>query len=131
MHGMMALFTQHAYSVLFGWVLVEQGGLPIPSIPLLLAAGIGVPLGMRAALRPGGWIDGLCSLVSTLGQAMPTFFLGLLLVFNLVYHIQQTTFGLIAAMTMGTFALALMPIIVALKDLPPAFEDIRRSSPSP
>jgi ABC-type spermidine/putrescine transport system permease subunit II len=49
--------------------------------------------------------------------------LGLLLVYNLVYHIQQSTFGLIAAMTMGTFGLALMPIIVALKDLPPAYEE--------
>ena len=49
--------------------------------------------------------------------------LGLLLVYNLVYHIQQSTFGLIAAMTMGTFGLALMPIIVSLKDLPPAFEE--------
>jgi len=49
--------------------------------------------------------------------------LGLLLVYNLVYHIQQSTIGLIAAMTMGTFGLALMPIIVALKDLPPAFEE--------
>jgi ABC-type spermidine/putrescine transport system permease subunit II len=49
--------------------------------------------------------------------------LGLLLVFNLLYHIQQSTAGLIAAMTMGTFALALMPIIVSLKDLPPAFEE--------
>jgi dipeptide transport system permease protein len=52
---------------------------------LLLALAIGIPLGMRAALRPGGWIDGLCSLVSTLGQAMPTFFLGLLLVFVFYY----------------------------------------------
>ena len=49
--------------------------------------------------------------------------LGLLLVYNLVYHIQQSTVGLIAAMTMGTFGLALMPIIVSLKDLPPAFEE--------
>ena len=49
--------------------------------------------------------------------------LGLLLVFNLVYHIQQSTVGLIAAMTLGTFGLALMPIIVSLKDLPPAFEE--------
>src|SRR5271163_907625 len=43
---------------------------------LILALAIGIPLGMRAALRPGGWIDALCGLVSTLGQAMPTFFLG-------------------------------------------------------
>ena len=28
---------QHGYTVLFAWVLVEQLGLPIPSLPLLLA----------------------------------------------------------------------------------------------
>jgi membrane protein DedA with SNARE-associated domain/rhodanese-related sulfurtransferase len=33
------LFLRHAYSVLFGWVLVEQAGVPIPSVPLMLAAG--------------------------------------------------------------------------------------------
>lgn len=33
------LFLRHVYSVLFGWVLVEQAGLPIPSVPLMLAAG--------------------------------------------------------------------------------------------
>jgi membrane protein DedA with SNARE-associated domain len=30
---------RHGYAVLFGWVLLEQMGLPIPSIPLLIAAG--------------------------------------------------------------------------------------------
>jgi membrane protein DedA with SNARE-associated domain/rhodanese-related sulfurtransferase len=35
----MRLFVHHAYAVLFGWVLIEQGGLPIPSIPLMVAAG--------------------------------------------------------------------------------------------
>ncbi|HEX2227272.1 MAG TPA: VTT domain-containing protein [Candidatus Binatia bacterium] len=30
---------KHGYLLLFGWVLVEQMGLPIPAIPLLLAAG--------------------------------------------------------------------------------------------
>ncbi len=30
---------KHGYALLFGWVLVEQMGLPIPAIPLLLAAG--------------------------------------------------------------------------------------------
>ena len=52
---------------------------------LLLALAIGVPLGMRAALRPDGWVDGLCSAISTLGQATPTFFLGLMLVFVFYY----------------------------------------------
>jgi membrane protein DedA with SNARE-associated domain/rhodanese-related sulfurtransferase len=32
-------FVGHAYAILFLWVLVEQLGIPVPSIPLLLAAG--------------------------------------------------------------------------------------------
>jgi membrane protein DedA with SNARE-associated domain/rhodanese-related sulfurtransferase len=32
-------FVGHAYAILFLWVLVEQVGVPIPSIPLLLTAG--------------------------------------------------------------------------------------------
>lgn len=35
----LAFFLQYAYGILFFWVLVEQLGLPIPSIPLLLSAG--------------------------------------------------------------------------------------------
>jgi len=32
-------FVGHAYAVLFLWVLVEQLGIPVPSIPVLLTAG--------------------------------------------------------------------------------------------
>ncbi|HEU4982726.1 MAG TPA: VTT domain-containing protein [Acidobacteriaceae bacterium] len=32
-------FLKYGYSILFLWVLVEQLGVPIPSVPLLLAAG--------------------------------------------------------------------------------------------
>jgi membrane protein DedA with SNARE-associated domain/rhodanese-related sulfurtransferase len=32
-------FVGHAYAILFLWVLIEQMGVPIPSIPLLLTAG--------------------------------------------------------------------------------------------
>jgi len=52
---------------------------------LLLAAGLGIPLGIAAAVRPGRALDRLCSFVSTTGQAIPTFFLGLLLVFVFYY----------------------------------------------
>ena len=52
---------------------------------LILALGLGIPLGVGAALTPGGWIDRLCSFVSTIGQATPTFFLGLSLVFIFYY----------------------------------------------
>ncbi len=36
---LLAAFVHHAYSILFGWVLVEQAGVPVPSVPVLLAAG--------------------------------------------------------------------------------------------
>lgn len=40
---------KHGYAVLFFWILAEQGALPIPSIPLLLACGALVKAGdMRA-----------------------------------------------------------------------------------
>ena len=35
----LAFFVHYAYAILFLWVLVEQLGVPIPSIPLLLTAG--------------------------------------------------------------------------------------------
>ena len=35
----LAIFVKYAYLILFLWVLVEQLGIPIPSIPLLLTAG--------------------------------------------------------------------------------------------
>lgn len=52
---------------------------------LIFAIGFGIPLGLGAALKPGGWVDRLCSLVSTAGQAVPTFFLGLSFVFVFYY----------------------------------------------
>ncbi len=39
MHSVVGLLVHHAYALLFGWVLIEQGGLPVPATPLLIAAG--------------------------------------------------------------------------------------------
>ena len=39
MVSLLRLFEHHAYSLLFGWVLIEQAGVPIPSLPVMLAAG--------------------------------------------------------------------------------------------
>ncbi len=35
----LAFFVQYAYGILFLWVLLEQLGIPIPSVPVLLTAG--------------------------------------------------------------------------------------------
>ncbi|WP_116083550.1 ABC transporter permease [Tropicimonas sp. IMCC34011] len=47
---------------------------------LTIALAISIPLGVLAAVFSGSWIDRLCSLVSLLGQALPSFFLALCLV---------------------------------------------------
>jgi membrane protein DedA with SNARE-associated domain/rhodanese-related sulfurtransferase len=39
MHLLLGLVEHHAYSLLFWWVLMEQGGIPIPTVPLMLALG--------------------------------------------------------------------------------------------
>jgi membrane protein DedA with SNARE-associated domain len=39
MHTVIEFLLRHGYVVLLGWVFAEQIGLPVPSLPLLLAAG--------------------------------------------------------------------------------------------
>ncbi len=39
MPSILSMLVHHTYALLFGWVLIEQGGIPIPTVPLLIAAG--------------------------------------------------------------------------------------------
>src|SRR5690242_10455597 len=39
MHSALEFLLRHGYAVLLVWVFAEQLGLPVPSLPLLLAAG--------------------------------------------------------------------------------------------
>jgi membrane protein DedA with SNARE-associated domain len=39
MHSVLEFLVKHGYLVLLTWVFLEQAGFPLPSIPLLLAAG--------------------------------------------------------------------------------------------
>jgi len=39
MQGTIEFLLRHGYFLLLGWVFLEQAGLPIPSVPLMLAAG--------------------------------------------------------------------------------------------
>jgi ABC-type dipeptide/oligopeptide/nickel transport system permease component len=47
---------------------------------LLIAVGISFPLGIAAALRPRSLVDSLVSLLSLLGQSVPNFWLGIMLI---------------------------------------------------
>lgn len=80
-------------SLTSGQTVVEDLAARLPAtleltlFALLLALVLGVNLGIGAALRPGGAIDRLCRVVSVLGQALPTFFLGLGLVYIFYYEL--------------------------------------------
>lgn len=55
---------------------------------LLFAVVVGIPLGLWAAVNPGSWIDHLCRGTVTAAQALPSFFIALLLIFVFYYHLR-------------------------------------------
>lgn len=61
-------------------IVVERipATLELAAASLGLALAVGLPLGIVAALRHGGWIDNLVRFIAFFGQAMPTFYVGLL-----------------------------------------------------
>lgn len=61
--------------------------LELTLLALTVAAACGIGLGVAAALAAGGAWDRVCGTVSTLGQAVPTFFLGLMLVYIFYYRL--------------------------------------------
>jgi putative spermidine/putrescine transport system permease protein len=76
-------------------------------------------------------IPGKSFLLSTLNLSLytPAAVMGVSLViaYAFLFRIPQTMTGLIAAYVVGTFPLMLVPIIVALRDLPRVFEEAART----
>jgi len=65
------------------WTLLEERlpvTLRLACWGLVISLVIGVPLGVLAALRPNTLIDRVAMTLAVLGQALPTFWLGLLLI---------------------------------------------------
>ena len=63
-----------------------------PSIELVAVAmvvnvGVGIPLGVIAAARPGGVIDGFTRLIAMLGAGIPPFFLAIVLQYVFAYRL--------------------------------------------
>jgi ABC-type spermidine/putrescine transport system permease subunit II len=53
--------------------------------------------------------------------------LSLLITYAFLFHIPKTTTGLVAAYVVGTYPLMLIPLIVALRDLPSVYEEAART----
>jgi peptide/nickel transport system permease protein len=54
---------------------------------LIVALGVGIPLGVLAAVRRDGWLDHLSRLLGVGGVAMPTFWTGLLVLYIFFYKL--------------------------------------------
>src|SRR5229473_253156 len=54
---------------------------------MLVAVGLGVPLGLLAALSRNSWLDVASMATALLGVSMPSFWLGLLLIFVFSLHL--------------------------------------------
>jgi peptide/nickel transport system permease protein len=54
--------------------------LLIVTIALFLALLTGIPMGIVAAIKPGGWVDKLVSLIASFGVAVPSFWFAMILV---------------------------------------------------
>lgn len=71
-----------------------------------VALGVGIPLGIAAGVRPGGWGDAVGQSVALLGQSMPTFWLGILLL--LLFAVR---FGWFPVMGIGGASHLVLPAI--------------------
>lgn len=83
---------------------------------MAVAVGLGVPLGLIAALGRNSWLDVASMLVALLGVSMPSFWLGLLLIFAFSLHLAwlPATGGgdlahlILPAVTLGAIASAII-----------------------
>ena len=86
----------------------------LAALAMVVAVSIGVPLGVIAALRRGTIWDGLLMVVGLTGQAMPPFWLGLLLIMVFAVGLRWLPVAgagtpqhiILPAITLGTFSAA-------------------------
>src|ERR1700687_1819097 len=63
MNELLQFVIRHGYTVVFAWVFIEQAGLPIPSAPVLLAAGA-----LAGTHRMNLWVAILCAVFACLAS---------------------------------------------------------------
>lgn len=96
--------------------------LTLGLVGLGIALSVALPLGVISALREGRPIDRVISLVALLGQAMPSFWLGLVLMITFGLHL-----GWLPISGTGTWQHFVMPGIVLAFSAIPALMRLTRS----
>ncbi|MEV0806292.1 ABC transporter permease [Micromonospora sp. NPDC050200] len=80
--------------------------LQLSACALLVTLAVGFPLGVVSARRAGSWIDRLISVPTLLGQALPSFWVGVMLIL-----IFSRTLGVLPATADGTVASLVLPSV--------------------
>lgn len=96
--------------------------LTLGLVGLSLALIVSIPLGILAALRENTWIDRAVTVVTMLGQAIPSFWLSLMLMIVLGLHL-----GILPISGTGTWQHLVMPGIVLAFTAIPALTRLTRS----
>ena len=96
--------------------------LALGAAAILFALVLSVPLGVVAALRPGSWIDRLTLTIAVVGQAMPSFWFALLLMFFF-----GVTLGLLPISGSDTWLHFVLPAIALGYYATPAIMRLTRS----
>jgi ABC-type dipeptide/oligopeptide/nickel transport system permease component len=86
-HGDLGTSTVSSGSVTYELMGRMPASLEIGLYAVLLACLIGIPIGVLAASREGGWTDRIVRLIAAAGSAMALFWLGLLLIYFLFYRL--------------------------------------------
>ncbi len=75
--GESAFFKKEVKEILSDrmWVTLGLGGMA-----LCFAVAVAIPLGVVAAIRPNSWLDRVALTIAVFGQAMPSFWFGLVLI---------------------------------------------------
>lgn len=99
--------------------------LAVNALALLLAAGLGVPLGVAVARRPGGAVDRVAGLLLDALYSLPSFALGLLLL--LVFAVRLRWLPVFADPALGLRGIALPVATLALVAIAPIAQVTRRA----
>ena len=121
--------TPGAAAANYGYVLATFGdnllwSLKISALTLVINVLVSLPAGYAIVRRSFPGKRFLFSAL-TLPLYVPGAVIGisLVLTYNFTYHLTTSMWGLVLAMSLGTFPLMLTPVVVALKDLPIVFEE--------
>ena len=97
---------------------------------LVFALVLSVPLGVLSAVHRGGWIDNAAKLFAMLGQAMPGFWVGLLLIVFVAVQLGWLPAygrGTLAHLVLPAIALGWYPVAAMTRTLRSAMLDIMQS----